>query len=246
MTSERSRLTIRLESARTGAVEHGSATAVIEDDTLAILALSPDDAALRVALDAIDEVIDTVDALTIRLHDGRELKLVSEDVAALREGLLERCRALPELTRTLRAFGSRRGQLGTRGVAAAEQQRFFAPLLAARVAAIHAADVAAIVAAFDSRLIAAEVHRTLRAFVAERHAEAGPSRRALEAELLDLCEPLDVALASLGEAGREMSRAGDDLRAWRAWTARLTATFETADRVWITLDAALDAPAWRP
>ena len=246
MMSERSRLTIRLDSARSGAIEHGSATAVIDDDTLTILALSPDDAAVRVALDTIDEVIAAINALTIRLHDGREFTLSSGDAAALRDGLLERCRALPELTRTLRAFGSRRAQLGTRGAAAAEQQRFFAPLLAARVAAIRVADVAAIVGAFDARLIAAEVHRTLRAFVAERHAEAGPSRRALEAELLDLCEPLDLALASLGEAGREMSRAGDDLRAWRAWTARLTATFETADRVWITLDAALDAPAWRP
>jgi hypothetical protein len=32
----------------------------------------------------------------------------------------------------------------------------------------------------------------------------------------------------------------DDLRLWRAWSAQLSATFETADRVWLALDAALD------
>jgi hypothetical protein len=244
--SERSRLTIHLGSARIGAVEHGAATAVLEDDTLAILALTPDDAAVRFPLAAIDDVVTASDVVAISLHDGRQLTLACSDAAAFRGDLLARCRALPELTRTLRAFGSRRAQVGTRETAAAEQQRFFAPLLAARLTAIRAADVAAIVAAFDARLVAAEVHRTLRALVAERHVEPGPARRALEAELLDLCEPLDVALASLGEAARELSGAGDDLRTWRTWTARLAATFETADRVWITLDMALDTPVWRP
>jgi hypothetical protein len=244
--SERSQSTFRLGSARIGATDHGPATAVLDDDSLAILMLSPDDAAVRLSYSAIDDVVAGGRGLTLRIHGGGELTLACEDAESFRGELLARCRALPELTRTLRAFGSRRGQRGTRDTAAAEQQRFFAPLLAARMSAIRAADIAAIAAAFDARLIAAEVHRTLRAFVAERHAEAGPARRALEAELLDLCEPLDVVLASLGEAARTLSRAGDDLSAWRAWSTRLAGTFEIADRVWIAIDVALDTPVWHP
>jgi hypothetical protein len=35
--------------------------------------------------------------------------------------------------------------------------------------------------------------------------------------------------------------APEDLRRWRRWAAGLRSTFETADRVWLSLDAALDA-----
>ncbi len=244
--SERSQSTFRLDSARIGATDRGPATAVLDDDTLAILMLSPDDTAVRVPYSTIDDILAAGGGLTISIHGGRELTLACEEAESFRGVLLARCRALPELTRTLRAFGSRRAQHGTRETAAGEQQRFFAPLLTARMSAIRAADIVAVAAAFDARLIAAEVHRTLRAFVAERYAEAGPARRALEAELLDLCEPLDVALAALGEAARTLSRAGDDLPAWRTWSTRLGGTFEIADRVWIALDVALDTPVWHP
>lgn len=244
--SERSQSTFRLGSARIGATDHGPATAVLDDDTLAVLMLSPDDAAVRVPYWSIEDISATARGLTISIHGGRELTLACEEAESFRGELLARCRALPELTRTLRAFGSRRGQHGTRDTAAAEQQRFFAPLLAARMSAIRAGDIATVAAAFDARLITADVHRTLRGFVAERHAEAGPARRALEAELLDLCEPLDVALAALGEAARTLSRAADDLPSWRTWSSRLGHAFEIADRVWIALDAALDVPVWHP
>ena len=33
----------------------------------------------------------------------------------------------------------------------------------------------------------------------------------------------------------------DDLTRWRAWAAQLTSTFETADRVWLSIDQTLDA-----
>ena len=37
----------------------------------------------------------------------------------------------------------------------------------------------------------------------------------------------------------------DDLRLWRAWAGQLSATFEIADRVWLSLDVALDSSPWK-
>jgi len=69
----------------------------------------------------------------------------------------------------------------------------------------------------------------------------GPARRALEAELLDSTEPLQAALRALGERASEARDQADEIRAWRAWALSLRNVFEAADRVWVTLDDALDA-----
>jgi hypothetical protein len=37
----------------------------------------------------------------------------------------------------------------------------------------------------------------------------------------------------------------DDLKLWRLWAAQVRMTFEVADRVWMLLDAALDAASTR-
>ena len=69
-----------------------------------------------------------------------------------------------------------------------------------------------------------------------------PARRALEAELVDLDRAVARrALERLSAAADEVRTAPDDLRRWRQWAAQLRSTFETADRVWMSLDAALDA-----
>jgi hypothetical protein len=147
---------------------------------------------------------------------------------------------LPELTRTLRAFGSRRGQRGPRTTAARDQQRFFAPLIDARKAALAATAPGATILAFDAQRLTTAITDALHGLVGERFAEPGPEQRALEAELLDLSEPLADALTALGEAAASAAADIDDLRRWRAWAAQLRATFEIADRVWMTLDASLD------
>jgi len=244
--SERLRKPVWAAAARAGGIDFGPVTLVLEDDALTVLPESPAANAIRFTLAHVTAVNGASGTLDITLRDGRVASVACDDAESLRDELLARCRDLPELTRTLRAFGSRRRQHGSRDTAAAEQQQYFAPLLAARVEAIRGGNPTATVVAFDARRLGAELHRTLRTLVATRHPEPGAARRALEAELVDLSEPLDVALVALGEAARELQRDADDLRVWRTWSDRLVATFEIADRVWIALDAALDTPSWHP
>ena len=70
-------------------------------------------------------------------------------------------------------------------------------------------------------------------------------RRALEAELSDLAEPLMDALQALGDAGVSAGASLDDLRLWRMWAMQLRTAFEVADRVWPQLDVALDIAGYR-
>ena len=99
-------------------------------------------------------------------------------------------------------------------------------------------------AAFDANELTTAFDTALRELAAQRYGENAPARRALEAELIDIAEPLHAALVHLREIAAKAA-ASDDLRVWRAWTRQLSATFEAADRVWISMDAALDSNPWK-
>ena len=58
---------------------------------------------------------------------------------------------------------------------------------------------------------------------------------------MDSSEPLHAALRALGERASAALERGDEIRAWRSWALSLRDVFEVADRVWVALDAALDA-----
>ncbi|MGH7620319.1 MAG: hypothetical protein ACREPM_24145, partial [Gemmatimonadaceae bacterium] len=128
----------------------------------------------------------------------------------------------------------------------ADQHRFFAPLLDARRLAGAAATPVAAIAAFDGGALSQAFIAALREFVADRHAEEGPAQRALEAELDDITEPLMLAIQALATCGNEARSSVDDLKLWRTWATQLRSTFEVADRVWLSLDAALDAVPLHP
>jgi hypothetical protein len=240
--AERAHAGIPITSLRVGRTDVGSAIASIEDDALTIFVrVDGDDRALRLRFSTIDVVHVTGADVDIVVRDGRHVLFAAPP--EFRDELFTRTRAIPELTRTLRAFGSsraRRGAPGARTTDAVEQQRFFAPFLdARRVAGATTGDAA--IAAFSAATLAAALNETLRQFASDRQPEPGPARRALEAELLDASEPLFDALTALRETADAAIAAADDLRVWRAWSAQLRATFETADRVWMSLDAALES-----
>jgi hypothetical protein len=233
---------VPLTATRVGRRDLGAATAAIDDEALTIVPQTAGEAAqLRVRLVNIDGVSSSAGQLRIALRDGTRLTLLCDAHLELHDDLLVRCRALPELTRTLRAFGSRRGSRGVRDSAHTDQQRFFAPLLDARRKAWGTREPASTIAAFDAASLAAAFDAILVSFATERHGDNAPARRALTAELIDLSEPLRDALDALKESAGQATAATDDLKLWRAWAKRLRATFETADRVWLALDAALDA-----
>lgn len=148
---------------------------------------------------------------------------------------------LPEVMASLRRVGSARS---TRGQA--EPLRFFAPLLEARRAAARARSRAEAVAAFPASSLNAAIRRVLTELAGERFASHPPARRAFEAELEDVVEPLRAALVRLGELapaaraqaeGEGEGEASD--AAWQAWLAQLRTCFAAADTIWPALDAAL-------
>jgi hypothetical protein len=242
--SERVLGPLDIPALRIGRTDVGSAKGMIEDDALVLtVRLEGVERNLRVRFASIDSIHRTADEMEVVVRDGTSLSIAAPAESPLAAELLGRCRALPELTRTLRAFGSRRsrpGSPGARDTGDSEQQRFFAPLIDARRSAV-AAEGNAAVTAFNGSSLMAALEQTLKQFAADRHLEVGPARRALEAELVDASEPLFDALRDLRHAAMDVTELPDDLRVFRAWSTQLRATFETADRVWMAIDGVLAA-----
>jgi hypothetical protein len=235
-----------LTSTRIGRTDLGSGMIAVDDDAIVVVIHSnAEDRSIRVPCTAIEEIGAENGEVELRLRDGMRLSLVGDDMVGLRLELTNHCRAIPEVTRALRAFGSRRGHGSARASGPEEQRRFFAPLLDARREAVTTIDPERTLAAFDAATLEQAIAQTLHALATERYGSNAPARRALEAELVDLTEPLNNALQALGSAATDARGAVDDLTLWRAWSEQLRATFETADRVWLSLDAALDATPWR-
>lgn len=240
--AETPRGTIAVSAARVGRTELGEGAATIDDDALTLVARAGGaERALRIPLAAIDVVASEGDELVVSVRDGRQVAIVSGEASRLHGDIIARCFALPELTRTLRTFGSRRGQRGRRPSAAVEQQRFFAPLVDARRTASGSTSPSETIAAFESAALIRALDDALRKLAVERFGQNGPARRALEAELMDSSEPLQSALRVLAERAAEARERLEEIRAWRAWALSLRDVFEAADRVWVVLDVALDA-----
>ena len=246
--TDRPRTPLSVTAIRIGRTDLGEGSLIIDDNAVTIVVRSTtDERPVRVALTSVNGVaLDETGEVRLSLRDNSHLTLVTPSAAAVRDELLLRCRALPELTRALRAFGSRRGHRSTRASASADQQRFFAPLLAARRSASAAISPPIVLDAFAAVPLSAALEEALSKFAIERHGENGPARRALEAELGELIEPLLGAIQVLGEASARAAELPDDLRLWRAWAGQLRVTFEVADRAWLALDVALDASPTRP
>jgi hypothetical protein len=245
--TDRSLSPISATAVRIGRTNLGGGNIVLEDDGISVLFRSTGDEPVRITVESIESVAVLGNELTLTLNDGAKVAFSATGSASqFANAILTRCRALPELTRTLRTFGSRRGTRSTRESSAADQRRFFAPLLEARRVAGGTRVPAAAIAAFDAPTLRQTLIRVLRQFAAERQSEEGPVRRALEAELDEIIEPLMAAIAALGDAAEDARVAVDDLRMWREWAGQVRATFEAADRVWISLDAALDAAPLPP
>jgi hypothetical protein len=244
--SERSPSGFEVMAAVVGRVDLGPGTVLVDEEsvTLVLAEARSFDKSIRFRIDGIAAVRPAGESVVVVFRDASTVAMHGSP--AVREALcgriLDACRKVPELTRALRAMGARRAGLrgdSRREVKAGDEVRFFAPLLAARKvsAAIH--DPREILDAFDGPDLAAALDATLDHFAGSRAGDNAPLRRALEAELSEAAEPLHLALVELRLAAESAAADVDDLAAWRRWSARLRATFETADRVWVTLDAML-------
>ena len=243
---ERAHTPTFIVSTRVGRTDVGQTTVTIDDDALHVAVREAStDRTIRVPLASVDAVVLRDGEVVASLRNGTTVTFVADTALEIHDEIASRCRALPELTHALRAFGSRRGHRSTRSHAADDQQRFFAPLLDARRQAVAAGTSAAAMSAFDADALMTAFTAELQRFAAERYGDHAPARRALEAELIDLFEPLEAALTTLGHTARNATASADDLRLWREWARQLRATFEVADRVWLSLDPALDSNPWK-
>ena len=149
---------------------------------------------------------------------------------------------LPELMLSLRSIGSRRSQPTALPEIVEEQERYFAPLLDARRMAAKAVTRAQVMAAFEGRRLTALIDASIRAFAADRHADRAPARRAFEAELFEIVEPLRNEIQSLRLlAERPISAEGspEQHEQWSLWLGQLKVVFRVADSGWPTLAEAL-------
>ena len=226
------RIPVRVRGTLRGSpVDADGAVRLIEDAVS--IQLGDRDYSTRV--ERLDGVVWSSPVLT--LHVGRDTVELSGHVGLepLGAHIIALALALPELTRTMRSLGSRRGQLG------ADHDRFFAGLLAARRAAEGFVEPESRLAAFDSRRLSQALTTLVGELATERYPESPPDRRALEAELLEHPERVYAALDALGEAAEQVrtSAGASRLAQWRAWTFAAQRVFEEADRCWLAVLPAL-------
>ena len=216
----------------------GPGTALVDEDVLRVLLLDAPDGekAIQLRYDAIVGVALSDGSVVVSCRDGRNLVVAMSEGAAFRQGLLAACRSLPEVTRALRALGSRRGLGGTRRNPADGEGRFFAPFIAARRASMDAREARAVIAAFSPERLARALASTIVAFASESSAGHPARQRAVEAELSDAVEQLDASLDRLRELAAQALSDVDDLGRWRAWAAGVQHVFEAADRAWVTIE----------
>lgn len=144
---------------------------------------------------------------------------------------------IPELARALRALGSSRKSGGSL------QSQFFHPLLDARRRAADARDATASIRAFDADDLARALERGIDRIISEWPDKRESARRALRAELLHRVGAYQRALHALGESAQLVLASATEARleAWRAWTVQLAATFDAADRSWMSLRSVVDS-----
>src|SRR5262245_30934269 len=150
----------------------------------------------------------------------------------------------PELMLSLRSIGSRRSWPNEQPMLREEQERLFAPLLEARRAAATAMTRSQVVTAFDARRLTALIDATIRAFASERFAARAAARRAFEAELFEIVEPVRDALQSLrsfAEKPLGADESPEQIEQWSHWLAQLKVVFRAADSCWPALSSALAA-----
>src|SRR6476646_7565428 len=98
---DRSRGAVTVSATRIGRTDLGHGSAIVDDDALTIVirGTSGGDRPIRVPLAMLDgaALSKGADELAVSLRDGTRIMIASPGAAQLREDLVSRCRALPEL-----------------------------------------------------------------------------------------------------------------------------------------------------
>ncbi len=194
---------------------------------------------MRVPLSSLDGWQLSVSQVILYLRDGDvlDVALLSDSARATMRGALDAACVMPELTRSLRAFGTAVGENE------AQHDRWFAPLLTLRRALVGVSDPLRQVALFDADHLSAELNRAIVELAAQRTG-GDPSRsRALEAVFEEETEPVRISLARAGLAASALEGSAPDSRLadWRRWVDTLRELYERADNAWPVIAASYRA-----
>jgi hypothetical protein len=176
------------------------------------------------------------DVLELYLANGDVIQLEqAPDLNALATEIAAQACAIPEMTRSLRALGA--GSLA----AGEEHDRFFGPLLEARLLAERAPNLVALRAAFDAAALRSAIDHVLEEIATERYPGSAGDRRALIAELRDNAHELFGRIAELERAENALGACDDSERfvRWREWSGVLRNVFRSADESWIVIHPVL-------
>ncbi|WP_337169285.1 hypothetical protein [Gemmatimonas aurantiaca] len=217
-----------------------------EVDALGAASLEPDGlvvtwppaAAWKLALEGIDGVAIAQTTLTVYLREHDVLELSGDgSLRALGHALLDQACRVPELMRGGRTSGWSL-PLGGNVALQNAQDRWFAPLLAARRAMQGVSDPERQVALFDGARLADEMLRGIAEIavitVPGDGAQQRAQQRALEAAMEEEAEPLFEALERVALAGDALRGGAMDTRIadWRRWIGVVQETFGAADEAW--------------
>ncbi len=233
---ERSPLPVSLGGLLRGRDLAGNATLFVRGDALEI---ARGERALALPLASLEGVRMRGDLLEVFLDTGDvvEARGSEELLPHLARHIEKRACIVPELTLSLRSFGSRRAFPGP------EHDRFFGPLLEARRRAERALGPAGVRSAFDAPSLRREIDGVLRSLAAARHPSRAPEQRALVAELLEAAAALFAVIDAMGVAQRsvEDSDGADRIARWREWSVMVNDLFVRADATWLSVHALLDS-----
>jgi hypothetical protein len=181
----------------------GAGTATMTAD---VVMISVGASRLAVPIEELDGAHIEPARLSLYHRSGDVIEISGSDAVRLGREIVAHACEVPELTVPLRALGSTRARPGV------DHDRFFGPFLAARRAAARAGDPEGRLAAVDATAIASNVGTTVRELAAERYPKQPAERRAMEAELADLAEPVIRSLGALATAAEAARAASDDAR----------------------------------
>jgi hypothetical protein len=197
--------------------------------TADVVMLSVGASRLAVPIENLDGAHVSPAHLTLFHRSGDVIEIKGPDAERLGREIIAHACDVPELTVPLRALGSARARPGI------DHDRFFGPFLAARRAAARAQDPENRLDAVDCRALAESVGVTVRELAAERYPKQPSERRAMEAELADLAQPVVASLDTLAAAAETARSSPDDTRfiRWREWAGAYRDVFRAADQCWL-------------
>lgn len=167
--------------------------------------------------------------LTLYLASGDVLDLAGDDrLRTFGAQLLAQACTIPELTRALRALGSRRGLPGT------SHDAWFAPLLSARRSLEGVTDPLRQVAMLDAPQLSQTMATVITQLAVIQAPTDAAAQRAIEAILEEAAEPMFEAIERMAIAADALRGGALDTRLadWRRWMDSVRAVFVATDESW--------------